>query len=100
MFVYPSAYEGFGLPPLEALACETPVVVSKSASLPEITGSHGVFVDTKNLQSLVEALQHWEASPEHFENMAQKGSFHARNYCWEKMAEETVASYEACIEKN
>ena len=62
MFVFPSLYEGFGLPPLEAMACGTPCVVSHSSSLPEVTGSAALLFNPTSLDSLEECV-HARAAP-------------------------------------
>lgn len=57
LFVYPSIYEGFGLPPLEAMASGVPVIVSNRASLPEVVGNAGVLVDPENIESFAKLLE-------------------------------------------
>ena len=56
-FVFPSLYEGFGMPPLEAMACGTPVIVSNTSSLPEVVGNAGMLVDPENVEEIAEAMR-------------------------------------------
>ena len=56
-FVYPSIYEGFGLPPLEAMSYETPVIVSKSSSLPEVAGDAALYIDPHSIDSIQSAIE-------------------------------------------
>jgi glycosyltransferase involved in cell wall biosynthesis len=56
MFVYPSLYEGFGFPPLEAMACGCPVIASNTSSLPEVLGDSATFVDARNIEELASAI--------------------------------------------
>lgn len=56
-FVFPSLYEGFGMPPLEAMACGTPVITSKTSSLPEVVGDAGILVDPENVDEICEAME-------------------------------------------
>ena len=57
LFVYPSTYEGFGLPPLEALSCGAPVVVARSSSLPEVVGNAAIFANPFDYQDIARALE-------------------------------------------
>src|SRR5690606_4057360 len=57
LFVYPSTYEGFGLPPLEALSCGAPVVVARSSSLPEVVGEHAIFTNPYDYRDIASALE-------------------------------------------
>ena len=56
LFVYPSLYEGFGLPPLEAMACGTPVITSNTSSLPEVVGDAGIMIDPYDVDKLADAM--------------------------------------------
>jgi len=93
LFVFPSLYEGFGLPPLEAMACGTPVVCSDAGSLPEVVGDAAVMVDPKDTEALAEAMYRVLADRELREELRQKGLARARQFTWEKAARETVAVY-------
>jgi glycosyltransferase involved in cell wall biosynthesis len=97
VFVYPSLYEGFGLPPLEAMACGTPVVASKAASLPEVVGDGGVLVDPLNPDAMAEALLRLLSNPEERERLRIKGLRQAQKFSWELMAKETVSIYREAL---
>ncbi len=88
LFVYPSLYEGFGLPPLEAMACGCPVVVSNVASLPEICGDAGFYVDPYDLSSIAEGIEKGATDEELRESLIHKGLQRARIFSWEKSANE------------
>lgn len=97
MFVFPSLYEGFGLPPLEAMACGTPVVCSNAASLPEVVGDAAVTVDPYDVDALAEAMQRVLADRDLREDLRARGLARARQFTWERTARETLAVYrEVC----
>lgn len=85
-FVFPSLYEGFGIPPLEAMACGTPVIVSDRASLPEVVGDAGMVVPIETERPLTEALRAM-LGPETREAYRTKGLAHVRQYTWKRAAE-------------
>lgn len=97
VFVYPSLYEGFGLPPLEAMACGTPVIVSRAASLPEVVGDGGLLVDPTNPEAIAEALSRLLANPQEREKLREKGLQRAKMFSWERMARETVKIYREAL---
>jgi glycosyltransferase involved in cell wall biosynthesis len=92
-FVFPSLYEGFGLPPLEAMACGTPVVVSNASSLPEVVGEAGVLVSPTDRAALAEALRRVLADDALVASLREKGLRQARRFRWENAALETLAVY-------
>ncbi|MCL5962572.1 MAG: glycosyltransferase family 4 protein [Chloroflexi bacterium] len=94
LFVYPSLYEGFGLPPLEAMACGTPVVCSNASSLPEVVGDAAITVDPTNVDALAQAMRHVLGSVELQEQLRQKGLQRAQRFTWKKTAEQTLAAFE------
>ena len=97
LFVYPSTYEGFGLPPLEALACGVPVVVASSSSLPEVVGNNAIFIDPYNHNSIANALVVGIRNKELRLNLIKNGLVHARQFSWDKMTKKTIETYESCL---
>lgn len=97
LFVYPSTYEGFGLPPLEALACGVPVVVSNSSSLPEVVGDCGVYMNPHDYQDMANALQIGLENKELRESLSSQGLVHSKKFRWELMAEQTIKVYEESL---
>ena len=83
VFVYPSLYEGFGFPPLEAMRCGCPVIVSNSSSLPEICGDAAYYVKPNNPQEIAAALSHVLTNRELREQMIQQGFSRVRKYRWD-----------------
>jgi len=93
LFVYPSLYEGFGLPVLEAMACGTPVVTSNVSSLPEVVGDTQVTVDPHDARALARAIE-WVLTDEgKRQEMRAKGLQQAARFMWERTARETLAVY-------
>jgi glycosyltransferase involved in cell wall biosynthesis len=97
LFVYPSLYEGFGLPPLEAMACGTPVVVSRASSLPEVVGQAGLLVDPTDVEALAIAMRRVLAEREEWEEMRAAGLAQARGFSWQTTASRTVDSYRRAL---
>lgn len=96
LFVYPSTYEGFGLPPLEALACGAPVVVARSSSLPEVVGDNAIFANPFDYKAIAEALERGVYDEQLREQLRKKGLGHARCFSWDQMIEKTIRVYELC----
>jgi glycosyltransferase involved in cell wall biosynthesis len=96
LFVYPSTYEGFGLPPLEALSCGAPVVVARSSSLPEVVGDAAIFTNPFDYQDIARALELGAGDEELRQRLKQGGVAHARRFSWQSMAEQTVEIYKKC----
>jgi glycosyltransferase involved in cell wall biosynthesis len=90
VFVYPSLYEGFGLPPLEAMACGCPAVVSRAACLPEICGDATCYVDPKDVQSIAEGLTNVLADEELRRSLIKRGRERAKLFTWENTAGKTL----------
>lgn len=93
VFVYPSLYEGFGLPPLEAMACGVPVVTSDAASLPEVVGDAGVTVEPNRPEALAAALHELLADPQRAAELGRRGGARAARFTWERAAAELEAVF-------
>ncbi len=94
-FVYPSLFEGFGLPPLEAMACGTPVVCSDSSSLPEVVGEAALTVAPSSVDELAAALRRVLDDAVLRATLREAGLARARLFSWERAARETLAAYHA-----
>jgi len=92
-FVYPSFYEGFGLPVLEAMSCGTPVICSSASSLPEITGDAGILVDPDDVPGLKNAIKEMDGDPGLRKEFSGKGILRAKRFSWRYTAEETYKVY-------
>lgn len=97
IFVYPSLYEGFGLPVLEAMASGVPVIASNSTSLPEVVGDAGVLVDPYDVNHLKEAMRELLEDEKKRQEMAEKGTARAKFFSWEKCARQTLSVYEKVL---
>ena len=93
LLAYPSLYEGFGLPPLEAMACGCPVVTSNTSSLPEVVGEAGIMVNPYDTDSLSQAIRRVLTDDKLRNNMVRKGLEQAKKFSWEKTAEQTLEVY-------
>jgi glycosyltransferase involved in cell wall biosynthesis len=98
IFIFPSLYEGFGLPVLEAMSLGTPVVISDRASLPEVAGDAGVYVDPLSVGAIAEALERILTQPGLEKDLAERCRTRAREFSWRRMAEETLEIYRQVIE--
>ena len=94
LFVFPSLYEGFGLPPLEAMACGTPVVTSDRPSLPEVVGEAGLMVEATDSEELAEAMERVLTDENLRREMREKGLKQAKKFTWEAAAEKLLDVYE------
>jgi glycosyltransferase involved in cell wall biosynthesis len=94
VFVFPSLYEGFGLPPLEAMASGTPVVASNVSSLPEVVGDAAVLVNPYDVDAIVDGLRRVLTDPVLAADMSRKGIDRAREFSWEQSVAKTWAVYQ------
>jgi glycosyltransferase involved in cell wall biosynthesis len=95
--VYPSFYEGFGLPPLEAMACGTPAVVSNVSSLPEVVGDAALQVDPDDEDGIAEAMERILEDEELRGRLVQRGLERSRQFSWERAARETLQVYRGLV---
>ena len=95
LFVYPTLAEGFGLPPLEAMACGTPVVTSNCSSLPEVCGDAALLVDPTRTEEIAEAVAAVLGDDARRETMRQRGLARARQFSWAATAAQTLAVFRA-----
>ena len=93
VFVYPSFYEGFGLPVLEAMSSGTPVITSNTSSLPEVAGDAAILVNPAEIFELYEAMEALVTSPSLREDLKRKGLEQSKKFTWEKTARQTLEVY-------
>ena len=98
--VYPSFFEGFGLPPLEAMQCGTPVIIGNKTSLPEVVGDAAIAVDPFDLQAIAHALEDIVNKPALRNELRVKGLARARMFDWEETARRTLLVYEQVVSEN
>ena len=99
-FVFPSLYEGFGMPPLEAMACGTPVITSKTSSLPEVVGDAGILVDPEDIEELSDAMEQMMDNEELREKLKKAGQKRAAKFTWKKSAEILMGVYRSALGEN
>jgi glycosyltransferase involved in cell wall biosynthesis len=95
VFVFPSIYEGFGMPPLEAMACGTPVLTSNSSSLPEVVGDAGLMAEPTDVDALAAALLRLLHDTDLRHDLRERGLQRAQAFSWRTTAERTLEAYEA-----
>ncbi len=97
-FVYTSQYEGFGMPPLEAMACGTAVITSNNSSLPEVVGDAGIMIDWDSDEQHVAAYEKYYFDKKFRDKMAKKGLERSKQFSWEKAADIMVEQFKKCHE--
>lgn len=93
-FVYPSLYEGFGLPPLEAMAYGCPVISSNTSSMPEVIGDAGEFFPPTDVEAMTQAIESVVYSDDRTKGLINKGHERLKEFSWKKCAEQTLAVYQ------
>jgi glycosyltransferase involved in cell wall biosynthesis len=96
-FVFPSLYEGFGLPPLEAMACGTPVVCSHVSSLPEVVGDAALIVNPENVFDIARGMREVLLNDALRSELIERGLQQARQFSWERTAAQVLQNYEEII---
>jgi glycosyltransferase involved in cell wall biosynthesis len=96
--IHPAHYEGFGLPPLEAMACGTPTIVSNISSLPEVVGDAALLVDPRDPEELAVAMQRLLSDDDLHAELSEKGLQRARVFSWERAARRTLDVYRKVAE--
>lgn len=92
-FIYPTWYEGFGLPPLEAMNFKKPVIVSNVTSLPEVVGEAGILISPDNIEQIAESMKLLAENQELYNNLVQAGQKQIKLFSWRKAAEELLSIY-------
>ena len=92
-FVFPSLYEGFGMPPLEAMACGVPVLASGEASIPEVVGDCAVICDAYSVKSIAKGLYRLYKNPDLCRDLSLRGLERSKQFTWERSAEKLYAIY-------
>lgn len=97
VFVYPSLYEGFGLPPLEAMQCGTPVITSNTSSLPEVVGDAGIMVSPTDESALCQELLKLYQDPSQRDILSARSLHQAAKFSWERCTAETISAYKTAL---
>lgn len=98
-FLYPSLYEGFGLPPLEAMQCGVPVISSRTSSLPEVVDKAGILVDPSNVDEITQAMINLVADLDLRAACIRRGRKRAALFSWKNCADKTIAGYRSAWER-
>ena len=95
--LFPSLYEGFGLPPLEAMACGTPVVTSNAASIPEVVGNAAIILPPNNVDGLAEAVKDILEKKILRDDYIKRGLDNVKNFTWERSASKVFSLYKKIL---
>jgi len=98
--IYPSIYEGFGLPPLEAMACGVPVIASNVSSLPEVVGDTGLMMDPHDVDGLAQHIEVLVSAPDLRQSLAQKALQRSASFTWERCVDQTIGAYRVVLSKS
>lgn len=97
IFVFPSLYEGFGIPPLEAFAAGTPVAASSATSVPEVTGSAALYFDPYSVEEMISVLERILDSPALAADLAERGRQRLQTFSWDRCAKEHLETYHSAV---
>lgn len=92
-FVFPSLYEGFGMPPLEAMACGVPVITSNTSSLPEVVGDSGILADPHDIDAISRAMHDLTSKPEYRKELAERSILRASIFSWDDSVMKLIDVY-------
>ncbi len=98
VFIFPSFYEGFGFPPLEAMACGTPVITSNISSMPEVCGDAAMYVDPYDVDDISKKIEFLLANEEERERLIKKGLERVKHFTWEKSAKKHLDVIKGLVE--
>ena len=98
-FVWPTLWEGFGLPPLEAMACGAPVLTSNTSSLPEVVGDAALGVDPQDVQAIADGMLRLATDEDLCTRLSDAGPAHAGGFTWRTTAQRTAAAYRTAVEE-
>jgi glycosyltransferase involved in cell wall biosynthesis len=98
-FVYPSEYEGFGIPPLEAMSCGCPVICSSGSSIPEVVGTAGEYFEASSVESIKTAIEHVAFNDTRRSELIAAGYGQCRRFSWDKCADETISAYQRALQR-
>lgn len=98
-FVYPSLYEGFGIPPLEAMSLDCPVVSSNTGSLPEVVGDAAELFNPEDEDDMLKAIERVVTSPERATDLVERGRTRCKQFSWEKCAMDTLDVYKKILQR-
>ena len=96
-FVFPTFYEGFGLPLLEAITCGCPVATSPTSSVPEVVGEHAVFADPEDIEAIAQAVRDVLEDTTRRDTLIAGGKEYAKRFSWHSCAETTLAAYRSVL---
>lgn len=91
--IYPSIYEGFGLPPLEAMACGVPVIASDVSSLPEVVGDTGLLINPYDVAAITQAIQMLITAPDVRRTLSLKALAKSKKFTWNQCVTQTIDAY-------
>lgn len=97
--IYPSIYEGFGLPPLEAMSCGVPVIASNVSSLPEVVGDSGLLIDPHDVEGLANAIEKLVDAPEIHQEISERALQRSATFTWPRCVEQTVDAYRTILSR-
>lgn len=100
VYIFPSLYEGFGLPPLEAMQYQVPVLAARTSCLPEILGNAAQYFDSADISGIIKSIDEIRTNTELQQELVNKGNAQVQKYSWEKMAEQTMNVYTCYGKKN